>query len=485
MFPVQQGWTEDLSGATPGISFFEISSCPVRRCASRRFAPERREGSEVGCHLLNRDVQARWLALSLHSGAWTRDAIADRIARVLPAGVLDSKQLSARICFHFDQRIPPEVETLVSYLLQEPLLKSVFRAEQIRGPLLDSPVMAPQPDNLVTFPLPQLPTCRDLGLWLCLFDKEVEWFSDCRAQQGKVTEERLHHYRYAWMTKKTGGFRLIEKPKSRLKLIQRTILRDILNRVPPHPCAHGFTRGRSIKSFAAPHVGQQAVLHLDLKDFFHSVPIGRISATFRRLGYPRKVARLLQGLCTNSVSPHLAGNHFAHLPWRDRKRLLGKHLPQGSPASGALANLCSWHLDCRLKGLADHFGYQYSRYADDLAFSGPMSLARRIDFIESLVGSIALDEGYSLNHRKTRLRLASQRQRVAGVVVNAKANYYRADWDRLKAILYNCAKHGPASQDHDNHPDFKAYLEGCVAHVEFLNRSRGEKLRLLLDQIIW
>jgi retron-type reverse transcriptase len=262
-------------------------------------------------------------------------------------------------------------------------------------------------------------------------------------------------------------------------------VKDILSLVPPHDCAHGFTRARSIKTYSQPHLKQQVVLRMDLKDFFHSVPIARITALFRRLGYPPTAARALKGFCTNSVSPSLAGKPFEKLSWEEKKRLQSKHLPQGAPTSAPLANLCAWKLDCRLAGLADRYGYQYTRYADDLAFSGPSSLARRAEFIETLVGAIVIEEGFRLNHRKTRLRLASQRQRLAGVVVNEKANYARADWDRLKAVLYNCVKHGPESQNRNNHPDFKAHLKGCVAHVSWLNPSRGEKLQALLKQIVW
>jgi RNA-directed DNA polymerase len=242
---------------------------------------------------------------------------------------------------------------------------------------------------------------------------------------------------------------------------------------------------RDTETFANPHLRQQVVLRLDIKDFFHSVPIARITTLFRRLGYPPNASRILQGLCTNSVSPSLAGKPFAKISREEKKLLQSKHLPQGAPTSAPLANLCAWGLDCRLKGLADRYGYKYTRYADDLAFSGPASLARRAKFIEALVGAIALEEGFSLNHRKTRLRLASQRQRLAGVVVNDKANYSRADWDRLKATIHNCVTHSPESQNRENHSDFKAHLKGRVAHVAWLNPTRGKKLQSLLKRIVW
>jgi RNA-directed DNA polymerase len=419
------------------------------------------------------------------TGAWERVAIAERLARALPADGPDPVQLAARIRSRFYEELPPPVTALAAFLFEEPLLQPIFQNGAIRSLLLDPPVMARRLDNLAPLQLPELPTLRDVGLWLCLTDAEIDWFADTRLRQGKVTEEKLHHYRYLWIPKRSGGLRLIETPKSRLKEIQRTILKDILSRVPPHDCAHGFTRGRSIKTFTAPHLRQGAVLRFDLKDFFHSVPVAHITALFRRLGYPPNAARVLRGFCTNSVSPSLAGKPFDKLSWLEKKRLQSRHLPQGAPTSAPLANLCAWKLDCRLQGLADSYGYQYTRYGDDLAFSGPASLAARAKFLEALVGAIALEEGFSLNHRKTRLRLASQRQRLAGVVVNERVNYSRTDWDRLKATLHNCVKHGPEPQNRDNHPDFRAHLKGRVAHATWLNPARGEKLRVLMERIVW
>lgn len=447
--------------------------------------PEIREWSETGCDLTSKRTKARWLALSIQSGSWDQEAIANRLLRALPPDYRGLAKLAARLRFNFNESSPPAIDALVSFLLQEPLLVSVFEGAAIKGPLLDSPVMAAQPEGLITFPLPELTTWSDVSSWLYLSDKELAWFADCRSQQAKVTEKKLHHYRYFWVPKRSGSLRLIEAPKSRLKAIQRKMLQEILNRIPPHPCAHGFSRGRSTKTFVAPHVGQEAVLRLDLKDFFHSVPVARIGALFRSLGYPTTVAWLLQGLCTNSASPWLAGKPFEGLLWDERKRLESKHLAQGAPTSAQLANLCTWRLDCRLEGVANRFGFHYTRYADDMAFSGPYRLAKMSEFVEALVGGIAIDEGFRLNHRKTRLRLKSQRQCLAGIIVNETPNCRRADWDRLKAIVHNCRRYGPKSQNVDGHADFKAHLRGRLAYMSWLSPSRGEKLWLLWNKIDW
>jgi hypothetical protein len=428
------------------------------------------------------------LALSILGSAWDKQALTDCIQRSLEGGPPDPRRLAARLVFHFDAGQPPSKNRLISFLSADNELRQRFNEQdQEQRPLilLDSPVMASPPDNLVTFPLPPLPTVKDLRYWLGLFDHELAWFADCERRQGKVTQSRLHHYRYQWIEKRSGPPRLIEIPKTRLKIIQHQILREILNRVPPHPCAKGFIRGRSIKHFVEPHAGKAVVLRMDLKDFFHTVPVSRIGALFRRLGYPWAVAQLLQGLCTHTSSPSLAGETFQTLPWAMQKRLADKHLPQGAPTSPALANLAAWRFDCRLQGVADRFSLDYTRYADDLAFSGDRELLRLAPFLKGVIGAIAIDEGFEINHRKTRVQTQAQAQRLGGMVINQKPNLPREAFDRLKAILHNCVRWGPESQNREGVDDFKAHLGGRVAYAVWLNPKKGERLRRLWQRIEW
>ena len=120
-----------------------------------------------------------------------------------------------------------------------------------------------------------------------------------------------------------------------------------------------------------------------------------------------------------------------------------------------------------------------------MAFSGSNDLAHQANYLESIVGAIALDEGFALNHRKTRLSRSSQRQRLAGIVVNEKPNIERGEWDRLKATLHNCVRFGPDTQNRDGRDNFRAHLRGRLAHVTWVNPTRAKKLWRLWDQIAW
>jgi len=434
---------------------------------------------------MSRNKQARWLALTVASGPWSADALQVRLGRILPFEDPELNRLVARFLATFDKPGPSDVEDIAAFALTEPMLQLVLKHETVRAPVLEAPEMRAPPPSLAPCPVPEITTVHDLADWLDIGDDDLSWLADVRDRQWKETSPKLHHYRYAGIEKRCGETRLIEIPKSRLKAIQRKIQQRILSCVLPHESAHGFRRHRSVKSFATPHVANDVLLRLDLKDFFLQVSSARVFGIFTLLGYPKEVARLLTHLCTNAVAPKIAGQAFTSVCPAQQQRLGRRHLPQGAPTSPALANLCAWRLDQRLAGLARAQKLTFTRYADDLVFSGDWRLSRRADFLEVLIGSIAIEEGLPLNHRKTRLKTSSQRQRIAGVVVNTKTNTARSDFDALKAVLFNCARYGPASQNRERLEDYRSHLKGRIAHHAWLNPGRGKKLLRLWERIDW
>lgn len=341
------------------------------------------------------------------------------------------------------------------------------------------------------WPVAAIDSVATLAERLELSDGQLAWLADVRSVERRVAGEKLRNYRYRVVPRRDGVPRVLEAPKARLKEIQRWIVRQILDHLPPHAAAHGFTRGRSVLTHAQLHTGRAAVLRLDLKDFFASVSAGRVYGIFRAAGYSPAVAHALTGLSTNALpvsvwhavpparDPRLIQAQF----WLGRQ-LATPHLPQGAPTSPALANLAAFRLDRRLAGLADTMGLRYSRYADDLTFSGALAPRRR-DHVEGLVARIAREEGFVLNPRKSALHAAGGRQLVCGVVVNVRTNVLRAEYDELKAILHNAARHGPASQNRAGVADFEAHLRGRISWVASLNPARGEKLRRRWAEVRW
>lgn len=337
------------------------------------------------------------------------------------------------------------------------------------------------------WPVARVDSPPELADALELSDGQLAWLSDVKGLERTVTAERLRNYRYAAVPRRSGLPRVIEAPKLRLKEVQRWVLREILDRVPVHHAAQGFTRGRSVVDHARRHSGQPAVLRLDLTDFFASVSAGRVFGLFRTAGYDPAVAHVLTGLTTNVVPQHVwnvvhaASSAPVPATFRLGRALATPHLPQGAPTSPALANLAAFRLDRRLSGLAAARGLRYSRYADDLAFSGARLRSGGAD-LTALVATIVREEGFAIHPDKTVLRTRAACQSVCGIVVNAGPNVRRTEYDRLKAILHNAARDGPSSQGDAGR---QAELQGRVAWVASLNPARGEKLKRRLAQIDW
>jgi hypothetical protein len=344
----------------------------------------------------------------------------------------------------------------------------------------------PLPFALERVQVPSWPHLHALSAWLGITDGGL-WRLARPAAWRRREPLAEQPYRCRLIPKRTGGLRLLEVPEPWLMALQRRLLDDLLERLPPHEAACGYVRGRSVVDHAHAHAGRAVVLRFDLSDFFTSVRAARVHALFATLGYSDAVARALAALCTTATpEPVLRRLHEdGRLPWPRLQRLRDAHLPQGAPTSPALANLCAFGLDVRLAGLARAVGARYTRYADDLVLSGPSSLRDEGPRLAARVAAIAAEEGFALNHRKTRSLSAGVRQTVCGLVVDERPNLPRAEYDRLKAVLHQCVRDGPSSQDREGHADWPSVLRGRVAWAQQVNPAKGARLAALLARIDW
>jgi RNA-directed DNA polymerase len=174
----------------------------------------------------------------------------------------------------------------------------------------------------------------------------------------------------------------------------------------------------NIRSNAKEHAGKRYLLNLDLKDFFHSITAGRVREIFMSdpFNFPKDLASLLAIMTT----------------WYNR-------LPMGAPTSPVLSNLACLELDNKLIKIAEEYELTYSRYADDLTFSGnsyPDKLL--LNELKSAIES----EGFQINHKKFRIQPNSRRQEVTGITVNEKPNLPRKYYRNLRSILYNWEHYG-------------------------------------------
>ena len=432
----------------------------------------------------------RALAAAFLDGPWDRHAMVRRARISLRSAPADlDAVVSGVVAAH--HRPPHDAPRALADLIA--VLRARTRVAGHSGrPSVVRPALPVGRMGRVRWPVPEIATVGDLGDWLHVDAGTLAWLADVKGLERRAGDERLRHYRYAWITRSSGVPRVIEAPKGRLKAAQRQILREILVHIPIHDAAHGFRPSRSAITHAAAHTGQRIVLRLDLQDFFASVAAGRMFGILRHAGYPESVAHTLTALVTNAVParwwatvprptqlPQITAHH--HLG----RRLAGAHLPQGAPTSPALANLCAFALDRRMSALAAASGARYTRYADDLVLSGGAELQRRSHTVCAAIAAITSDEGFRLQDRKTRMMSRAGRQEVCGIVVNDHPNVARAEVDRLKAILHALERDGHATSDRLGVVDLRTHLRGRIDWVTAVNPVKGARLRARHDAVSW
>lgn len=428
------------------------------------------------------------LAHSFSRGEQTIDVICSRTAETLGKKWRWVRPLARRYLLAFPPTTRPSRHQIKRFFLNDNALQQVWRKHSNELVVVAVP---PPPQRMQPIPAAEswdivpITSIAELAEWVGYEVDELLWFADLKGLGFRPKESKLRHYSYRILTKNSSSsVRVIESPKRRLKDIQIQTLKCLLQKIPPHESVHGFVKKRSVTTFVAPHVSQDTVLRMDVKDFFPSFSAARVQAFFRTLGYPEPVADLLGALCT-TATPRDVWGKIASTFSEERSFYTRRHLPQGVPTSPLLANLCFFRTDCRLNGLAKSVGARYTRYADDLAFSGSDQFGRVAERFTIHAAAILLEEGLSVNHRKTRIMRRAVRQQLAGIVVNDRPNVPRPDFDRLKALLTNCARLGPESQNRDAKPDFRQHLQGRVEFVAMVNPFKGKKLQTIFNRIAW
>jgi hypothetical protein len=427
------------------------------------------------------DLTARALALAFLAGPWSAGSLLARAREAIETEPRWLRRVVKTVMARYPAPPPQGVEVLAAMLRDDEDFRiGASRWTRVRRWLFPEVTMIPVAGPPAAFAIPPIPTTGDLATALGLTPAELAWFADGKRLNEETAVEALAHYRTKWVAKAGGGHRLLEAPKPRLRDRQRWILRNVLSAIPPSPHAHGFVRGRDARSFVRPHAGRAVVVRLDLQDFFASIGRARVLAIFRRVGYPLPVADAVANLCTvatplhvlaaHPVSDDLARRFLINAALRDR------HLPQGAPTSPALSNLAAFRMDARLGALAAGFGATMTRYADDLAFSGDASFGHALRFFLPRAAAIVLEEGFRVNHRKTRVMPRGHRQELCGIAITERPSVPRRERDRLRAILHNARRDGLDAQNRDGHADFRRHLEGRVSWVTAVNPGARRRL---------
>jgi retron-type reverse transcriptase len=287
------------------------------------------------------------------------------------------------------------------------------------------------------------------------------------------------HYRRFAIPKKTGGLRNISAPMPRLKQAQEWILFNILEKIELHQAAHGFRRGRSIVTNARPHVKADVVVNVDLEGFFPTVTYRRIKGLIRIFGYSEQVATILALLCSEpEILQVEIDNRTYYVAQTER------YLPQGAPSSPAITNILCRGLDARLARAAESLGFTYTRYADDLTFSGSGAARDNVGRILRRVEYVVKQEGFQVHPKKTRVLRSGRRQEVTGLVVNERLGVSRETLRRFRATLFQIEKDGPAGKRWGNSGNVLESIAGFANFVAMVDQAKGAELQRRVSAII-
>ncbi len=289
------------------------------------------------------------------------------------------------------------------------------------------------------------------------------------------------------MPKRSGGTRPISVPEPILMDVQRWLLSNVLNGVREHPASFAYRQGVSIVQCAEQHVGAQWMVKMDLHNFFGTVLEPSVYRVFRRLGYSKLVAFELARITTRaegnlraSGSEHVISDYSMHSQGV---------LPQGGPTSGQLANAVAGRLDRLLQAYATRSGLVYTRYSDDLAFSGHSTFSRvEASGVIGEVSGLVRSAGFEAHRAKSRVVPPGARKIVLGLLVDDSVRLLPEDRRRIEVHLRGCEKFGlakhAAHRGFDSVFSFIDHLDGWISFALGVERARATAWRQQLRQIL-
>ena len=253
------------------------------------------------------------------------------------------------------------------------------------------------------------------------------------------------NYKIFKIKKRNGKYRTIYEPNSTLKYIQRQILNNILNERKISRYAKAYHKGLSLKDNAIPHINKDIILKLDLENFFDNISfIDVYNTCFPIEYYPKSIGMLLTYLVT----------------YED-------HLTQGSPTSAYISNLVMRDFDEQLGNYCSILNVSYTRYSDDMTFSGNFNPSDIIKKVNELLKNTNL----TLNKDKIHIITKNNKQLVTGVIVNKKLSTDITYRKKIRQEIYYIKKYGLDS--HLSHINYKLSKE------TYLNNQYGRILYVL------
>ena len=268
-----------------------------------------------------------------------------------------------------------------------------------------------------------------------------------------LTYKKEYCYFQKVIPKKDKTERILNVPNLSLKVVQKWILKEILEKIFVSEQAMAFVPHKNgLRENAESHKKNIFLLEMDITNFFGTITEQQVYTLFCNIGYNTKVAGILANLCTYD-----------------------NYLPQGAVTSPYIANLVCYHMDARINGYCSRKDIVYTRYADDLTFSSDNRML--LNKIEKFIKYIVTDEGFTINDKKTRYLSNDVKKTVTGITINDDSIHVDKKFKRdLRAQIYCSIK----LKDYQNN----SQILGKIAYVNSIEKGFRDKIIRYITNLI-
>ena len=268
-----------------------------------------------------------------------------------------------------------------------------------------------------------------------------------------MINKKNYFYSVFSIKKKNGSERTIAKPSLSLKVIQKWILVEILQKIKVSKESMAFVPNKNgLKESAELHKNNLFLLQMDISHFFDSIKFNRVYCLFLNMGYSKEVAYILSELCTFNGA-----------------------IPQGAVTSPYIANLICYKMDARINGVCRKRDIVYSRYADDMCFSCDNRI--ELNKVKAIISKIIIDEGFNINESKTRISSPMSRKSVLNITINDNKIHVVK---KYKRILRSKIFHAITTGDYHD----KESIIGSIAYVTSIEEDFRSRIIEYINEII-
>lgn len=277
------------------------------------------------------------------------------------------------------------------------------------------------------------------------------------SESSDLARNILNQYKPILIRKKDNSQRQLWIPNDVLKPVQRKIHEYLKSQYKPPSCVHGLDAMHTIIANAHYHARGPYLLSLDIRDFFPSVHTSR-------------VRRVLSSYFSNEALDRVVALSTLH-----------HELPQGAPTSPLIANIALANLDRRLLGLAVSLGLRYTRYFDDLFFSGSRNLSR----FSTTIANIVDTEGYKIKVAKTHHYGPGQVRLITGIEISPDSTLHIPNENLILQRLRNLSSKGIVALEDECIHKHRTSLYGLISYVKTVNPQCGLLMQNEFHSINW